>query len=335
MATIRDVAKVAHVSVGSVSRYLNGEKLKPLNQERVRTAIDQLKYKQNYIAKGLKNNRSMAIGVLINSLEDVFATSIVSSLESFVEEYGYSIILCDYQSDHQRMEKKIDFLMQRSIDGLVIFHAEQASPMLKQLNKLHIPIVAIDAPIEGVQADTVLVDNFEASRQAVLRLIQHGYQHVGIIAGQDNNYIGRERLDGYKVALKGQGLSIAEQNIWHGAYTVDDGFIGMQELLKNNSKLDAVFVINYYMTLGVIKALHQRQIRIGDEMGLIAFDHFAMNDIVTPSVTSISQPVAQMGKAAGAILVNRMTGDKDSKETETIICNSSLSVGKSDVKALA
>ena len=141
MVTIREVAKEAGVSIGTVSRFLNGYQLKKNNMTTIQRAIDKLGYEENIIAKGLKNNRSMSIGVVVNSLTDVFATSIVSSLESFLEVNNYSLLLCDYQNDHNRLAHKMEFLRTRSVDGIVVFHLEENLPILKTLQDENIAIV--------------------------------------------------------------------------------------------------------------------------------------------------------------------------------------------------
>lgn len=335
MATIRDVAKRANVSVGTVSRYLNGETLKTQNSKRIADAIQSLNYRQNIIAKGLKNNRSMSIGVLINTLSDVFATPVVSALESYVERFGYSIILCDYKQDPKRFEQKLEFLINRAIDGLVVFHSEQETPMLKRVSDMGIPIVAIDAPIKGVNVDSVLVDNAAATKRAISRLLDEGYQRIGIIAGQESNYIGRQRLLGYQEALKERGIVVNRDYIWSGDYTVASGTTGTHALMRQHPAPDALFAINYYMGLGTIKALNELHLKIGQDIGLIAFDRFALNDIFQPTITSISQPVEAMGEAAGERLMTRLHQKEGNLDLQTVVCPTSIIIGESDKKALA
>lgn len=336
MSTIRDVAKLADVSVGTVSRYLNGESLKKNNQEKIHDAIKQLDYHQNFIAKGLKNNRSLLIGVLVNSLTDVFATSIVSSIEQYVEKFGYSILVSDYHWDSERLEEKLNFLLKRSVDAIVIFHDEKPSPMLKRVNAMGIPIIAIDAPIADIESDSVLVNNRQATEILIQRLLENGFKSIGFIGGSDDNYIGRERLSGYKDALFKNGINVHDSLIWHGDYTIDAGMVGANELYMNNSNLDAIFAINYYTTLGVIKFARQKNIKIGRDIGLVAFDRFELNDFITPEITSMQQPVEEMGRAAGKLLMDHLLHSGQTMiESQTIICDTNLFVGLSDKKGVA
>lgn len=336
MSTIKDVAKLSGMSVGSVSRYLNNESLKTANEKKIQDAIQKLNYKTNVMAKGLKENKSMSIGVLINDLSDVFATSVVSALESYIEDYGYSIIVCDYRSDYERMEKKINFLLQRSIDGLVIFHAEKSTDMLHEVSKRGIPIVAIDSPIDGVDTDSVLVDNYQASKEAVQRLIDSGYRNIGLIGGQDSNYIARERQNGYIDALLDADLPIIKDNVWNGNYTIDSGYSGTESILAKGN-IDSIFAINYYMGLGSINALKQNDIKIGQNFGFISFDRFIFNEAITPDITSVEQPVENMGKVAGKLLMEKVNEKQNSKlqENQKVICSAKIFVGNSDKKTLA
>lgn len=321
MATVKDVALRAGVSLGSVSNYLNGKRLKPKTASRIKKAMDELDYHQNIIASGLKKNKSMSIGIVVNSLTDFFSMSIVSEIENYVENYGYSIIICDCREDKQRFEEKIEFLLNRSIDAIVVFHQDESSPMLEKVVEQAVPIVAIDAPIHGIQSDVVLVNNYESSREGVVDLINRGYQKIGIISGQPRNYISRERQGGYEDALREHDLPINQQYIWQGNYTIQSGVEGTTRLLTKHPEIEALFVINYYMSLGALKALRQNFSKRHVEM--LIFDHFFVNDIFYPSISSIEQPVATIGKTAGRLLIERLVKGKEGNY-ETIYCKNSL-----------
>lgn len=308
MATIREVAKEAGVSLGTVSRYLNGHQLKKANMDNIRAAIEKLGYEENIIAKGLKNNKSLSVGVVINTLTDVFATSIVTHLESYLEENNYSLILCDYQNDLKKLEQKLEFLRSRSVDGIVIFHLEEKLAVLDKFRKEGTPIIAVDAPIADFQTDTVLVDNYQASYTVVEKLAELGHKKIGIIAGSQDRFIGRERLNGYSDAMKKLGL-YEPAIIKLGDYKKESGYIKAKELLVEG-EITALYSTNYYMTLGAVQAIYEQGLIIPEDISVVGFDHFELSDILQPKLTVIEQPVQQIGETVGALLIQKIKEEK-------------------------
>lgn len=308
MTTIREVAKKSGVSIGTVSRYLNGYQLKKANMENIRRVINELGYKENIIAKGLKTNQSLSIGVLINSLTDVFATSIVSVLENYLEKNNYSLLLCDYQNDYKRLETKLEFLRSRSVDGIVVFHVEKNLPILRKFREEGIAIVAVDSPIKGLKTDTVLVDNYQASFHAVDKLYEQGHRKIGIIAGTPDRYIGSERLKGYVESMKVKNI-YSENLVVTGDYTKDGGYRAALKLLEN-TEITAIYSTNYYMTLGLVEAIFEKGKKIPKDISVIGFDHFEISDIIQPKLTVIEQPIEDMGTTIGQLILNDISGKK-------------------------
>lgn len=321
MVTIREVAKKAGVSIGTVSRYLNGHQLKKANMINVKEAIDFLGFEENIIAKGLKNNKSHSIGVLVNSLTDVFATSIVSNLENYLEENNYSLLLGDYQNDYKKLEKKLEFLRSRSVDGIVVFHLEKSLPILSKLREEGVAIVAVDSPIKGFKTDTVLVDNYQASFNAVEKLYENGHRNIGVVSGTTNRYIGAERFKGYREFMESKEI-FSESLVVNGDYTKEAGYRGALKLLENE-KLTAIYSTNYYMTLGVVQALFEKKIKIPDNISIIGFDHFELSDIIEPKLTVIEQPIKEMGLKIGELILEGIK-DKNQGQTATIEISTNL-----------
>lgn len=311
MATIRDVAKEAKVSVGTVSRYLNGFTLKEDNMKNIASAIEKLKYEENIIAKGLKNNRSLSIGVVINSLTDVFATSIVTAMESYLELNNYSIIICDYQQDIHKLNQKLEFLKTRSIDGVVVFHVEKSLPIFDEYKKAGIPIISIDCPIRDFETDSILVNNEGASYEAVNKLIEYGHKNIGVIAGSQDHYIGIERLKGYKKAMINASLPLAKEHMRTANYTKESGYVEMKNLLLCHKKVTAVYTTNYYMTLGAVQAILEANLRIPEDVSLIGFDYFELSDIFQHKLSVVKQPVEDIGIEAGKLILERIKGNRE------------------------
>lgn len=306
LATIRDVAKEAGVSLGTVSRYLNGYTLKEENMAKISAAIKKLSFKQNYIAKGLKTKKSHAIGVVVNALTDVFAASIITSLEYFLEENNYELIICDYQNDLSNLNQKLNFLNLRNIDGIVLFHVEQTLPILNKLKENGIPIIAVDTPISGFSCDTVLLDNFQASADVVKALYQKGHRKIGIISGGQQGYVGSQRLQGYVTTMKKYGL-FDRSLVAGGSHLKISSYDATRQLLENNHQITALYSTNYYMTVGAIQAINELNLKIPTDISFIGFDDYDLSQVLKPQLTVVAQPVHQMGREIGKIILKRVS----------------------------
>lgn len=314
MATIRDVAQRAGVSVGTVSRYLNGYQLRNGNAARVAHAIKELSFKPNVAAQGLKSNRSRSIGVIVNTLTDLFASSIASELENYLEHRGYSMIVCDYRDDVNKLEQKAAFLSSRKVDGIVVFHVEHSVPSLKAFSESGKPIIAVDAPIADCKTDVVIVDNREGAATAVRRLIQAGHRNIAAIAGEPSRYTSHERLQGYLDVMNDAGL-YREELVAFGDDTLESGRALMTDMLKAHPEVTAVFTSNFYMTLGAMRAARDAGRRIPGDLSIVGFDHFGLSDILDIDITAVRQPIESMGRTIGRLLVDRPTGGLDGHST--------------------
>ncbi|HBQ64591.1 MAG TPA: LacI family transcriptional regulator [Clostridiales bacterium] len=302
-----DVAKQTGLSIATVSKYINGIRVKESNAARIQQAIDELGYRVNMIARGLKTNRSMTVGVLIPSLVNLFSTSIVSAIERVLQENGYSTFICDYNSDPEMEENRFRFLMDKSVDGIIIMPTSIPETSLDRAVQSGIPLVSIDRPLEGT--DTVLVDNFLASYEATQHLIQAGHRRIGIITGPGTIYTARERYRGYMQAMKDSGIDPDPACIRQGDYELPGGHALTREILDHTEPPTALFVTNYEMTLGAVIALNEMNVSIPRDLSFIGFDNLEMAQIIKPRLTIVMQPVALIGKTAADLLLRRLSGD--------------------------
>lgn len=308
-ATIKDVAKYAGVSIATVSKYINGGRVREKNRQRIEEAIKALDFKVNELARGLKTNRTMTVGVLIPSLENIFFTSIISYMENILLQNRYSTIVCDYRNDVELEKIRFEFLIDKMVDGIIIVpHGEDIVYINKAFEK-NIPVVLIDRMIKGIECDVVLADNLNASYDAVEQLIVRGHRRIGIICGPKNIYTTQERLKGYIRVHEDYSLEIDNRLIKFGNYDVESGYNLLLELLEETPPPSAVFVTNYEMTLGAVMAVNEKNIRIPQDLSLIGFDNIQLAKIVKPSLSIITQPIQQIGETAASILLKRMKGN--------------------------
>ncbi len=310
--TIRDVAKRAQVSIGTVSRYLNGYSLREKNRIRIGEAIRELGFQENIIAKGLKNNRSMTIGVVLSSLTDLFATSVITAAEDVLAEANYSIVVCDFQSDPDILDQKLHFLKSRSVDGLILLPGSCGrSGVLQEFQDDGIPVVMVNDEMPSFSTDLVAVDNANASFRAVEWLIQQNHRDIAIINGDPDTSTGRERYKGYLEALRTYGIEPRDQWVTCGHFSNSGGYEAAKSLFSLEHLPTAVYITNYYMTFGAIIAANERKLRIPDDISVIGFDHFDLSDVIHPPLTVVEQPTDRIGKAAAHMVIRRIKGDSD------------------------
>lgn len=308
--TIKDVAKATGLSIATISKFINGGNVLDNNKVLIENAIKELGFKVNEIARGLKTNKTMTIGVLIPDLKNVFCTTIVSIIENILIQNGYSTIICDYKQNSELEKMKLDFLVNKKVDGIITipYDGSDAQGIQDLLNK-NIPVVLIDRAIKGISCDTVLVDNLNASYDSVEQLIVKGHKRIGIICGPENIFTAEERLKGYIRVHEDYSMKIDDSLIKKGDYEIESGYSLLNELIDSDTPPTAVFVTNYEMTLGAIMAVNERNIKMPDELSFIGFDNLQMAKIVKPTLSIVVQPMELIGETAANILLRRLKGD--------------------------
>lgn len=302
MSSIREVAKLANVSVGSVSRYLNGQILKEENMKKIENAIKELDYKENIIAKGLKNNQSFSIGLLMNSISSRFGAEVVSGIEQVMEQNGYSILLSGFNSEYGKIEEKIDYLMKHSVDGLIVFVTGDEWDGLEKLSSLSIPVVAINNPSLDNEFGVVTSDDRKCVRSVMEKIVSMNHKKIGIIGANDSDYVMNEKLSGVKdVEESTEGVSF---QYYYGDYSRNSGFLGARELITKG--VTALFITNFNMSVGALEYMNQQKISIGED---ILFSHYDYSDAIpfqSESRIIIETPTFEMGVESADLLLKKM-----------------------------
>ncbi len=308
-ATMKDVARKSGLSIATISKYINGGNVLEENRAVIDKAIKELGFEVNEIARGLKTNKTMTIGLLIPSLENIFFTSIVSNIESVLIKNGYSTIICDYKEDKKLEKQKLDFLVKKMVDGIITMPMGCDLEVINSVITRNIPVVLIDRALKGVECDTVLVDNLNASYNAVEQLIILGHKRIGIICGPGDIYTAQERLKGYERVHEDYDMTIDSELIKKGDYQVESGYSLLLELIKMKEPPTAVLVTNYEMTLGAVMAINESDIKVPDDISFIGFDNLQLAKVVKPPLSIVVQPVKQIGEVAANMILRRLKGD--------------------------
>lgn len=315
MTTIKEVARLAGVSPATVSKYLHGISLKPKNQIAVMNAIKELDYQINPTAQGLRTGKSKTIGVLIPNLENLFFTSIISSIERYIFKLGYSTIICDYHTDKKLEEQKLKFLVNKKVDGIILIPRFSTK---NQLMNIEVPIVLIDRKIKHMSCDSVTIDNRKASYDAISHLLEYGHQKIGILLGNLEVYTVQERLQGCRDALKACSIDLDQAFYQSGEYTIESGYKMTKALFANKPYPTAIYATNYELTLGSIIALNELNKNIPSDISFIGFDNLELSQIVRPKLTMITQPIDEIGITAAKQLINRIEMPESSHITSVL-----------------
>jgi LacI family transcriptional regulator len=312
VSTIKDVARQSGLSIATISKYINGGSVRNYNKVQIDEAISSLGYRVNSAARALKTNKTNTIGVLIPDLRDVFCTTIVSQIENILLQSGYSTIICDFNKNPAQEKEKLKFLVSKMVDGLVIIPKWLTGQDVNGLIKEGLPIICIDVLLKDCDCDTLLVDNLNAAYSAVELLITNRHKRIGIINGPEGFYTADERLRGYYRVFRDYFMSVDENLVKRGEWTLECGFNQMNELLDLPEPPTAVFVTNYTSTMGAIMAINKRNIKIPDELSFIGFDSIELANVVNPQLNIVKQPMEQIAATAADMLLDRLNGGMNS-----------------------
>jgi LacI family transcriptional regulator len=327
-ATMKDIAAKTGLGLATISKYINGGKVKEKNGIAIAQAIKELDFTVNEIARGLKTSHTKTIGVIIPEFTNIFCMSIVSVIEDILRKNGYGLIVCDCRSDAKIEAETVSFLLKKKVDGIINMPVTNDGSHLLPAKALSIPIVLIDRQIVNLECDSVLIDNVEAASNAINVFIGNGHTHIAIICGPQDIFTSQQRLFGYHQSLLQNGIMPNEAYIAYGNNTIQSGFEAMKRLVQNKNEITALFVTNYEMTLGVIIALNELGLVIPDDFSVIGFDNQELAMVVQPKLTVISQPIQEIGKEAANLLLGRLT-DKENAQPQTINLKTTLIKGDS------
>lgn len=320
MANIREIAQLAGVSVGTVSRYLNGVTVRDVNAKAIADVVNRLGYRPSIVARSLAKNESYTIGVLMANAGNVFVGSSIGRLETKLERIGYSALFIDFHNDTDVLQQKIDFLQSRQVDAIVIFLSEVEDAKLRNLTNFDCPVIVVDNPIPSDKIDSIVVDNSESSCRVISEMIKFGHNRIGIIASSQETYVGRERLSGWRRAYIEAGLPIHDEDIVTCNSTKTGGYAAARKLM-NYGAVSAIFASNYYMALGALKAMNELEVRPGVDMGFASFDDYDFSDVLYPPLTVICQPMNEIVDLIMRMVCHRLDGNTDDYGVHVLKCN--------------
>lgn len=308
MPTMKDVAKMAGVSTSTVSHVINNDRfVSDAVRAKVDAAIKTLNYAPSALARSLKLNQTHTIGMLITASSNPFYSELVRGVERSCFERGYSLVLCNTEGDEQRMNRNLETLLQKRVDGLLLLCTETHLPSPVIMSRYpSIPTVMMDwAPFEG-ESDVIQDNSLLGGETATQHLIDNGYTRIACIAGPQDKTPARLRLEGYRNAMNRAGLEIHEGYEIIGDFEFQGGFTAMNALLALEQPPHAVFTGNDAMAVGAYQALYQAGLKVPQDMAVVGYDDIELARYMTPPLTTIHQPKDELGELAVDVLIHRM-----------------------------
>lgn len=305
--TLVDVAREANVSLKTASRVLNGETgIAPSTARRVRAVMLRMGYRPNELARSLKGRRSAAIGMVVPNLADPFSASAVQAVQELARSKGHVVILTSSGGDETLEREELETLVRRQVDGLIIAPADGRRNTVDSFLAANIPVVTFDRPFTGTGIDSITITNRDAVREATEHLISHGYRRILAIGARPHLYTGAERVAGYVNTMKRAQLKKNMFLVEHESKLTQDV---IHRLIKGGrEKIEAILTLNGITTMAVLRAFRNLGVQAGRDVALISFDDFDLAEIVTPSLTVVRQPAAELGRRAAELLFTRMEG---------------------------
>ncbi|MGB9857796.1 MAG: LacI family DNA-binding transcriptional regulator [Dictyoglomaceae bacterium] len=307
--TMKDVAKRAGVSVSTVSHVINKTRyVEEETKKKVLSAIKELGYRPNIVARSLRKKSTNTIGLIVSNIANLFYPEVVRGIEDVLLEHKYNIILCNSDEDIDKEREYIEVLYSKQVDGIIITPSKSTETRknLELFISQDIPVILVDRRIAGIETDVVLADNVFGTFSATEYLINLGHKRIGIITGPLDTTTGKERLDGYLKALEKYNIPVEKDLIREGNFKRDGGYEKGKELLDLENPPTAIISSNNLMTLGLISAISERELKIPEDISIISFDDMEWFKYFSPPLTAISQPSYELGKTAGLLLIERL-----------------------------
>jgi LacI family transcriptional regulator len=317
--TIYDVAREAGVSMATVSRVVNGNpNVKPSTRKKVLEAIERLGYRPNAVARGLASKKTTTVGVIIPDISSIFFAELARGIEDIATMYKYNIILCNSDQNKEKEIHLLNTLLGKQVDGIVFMGGKITDEHVEEFKRSPVPIVLAATVDTKKEIPSVNIDYEKAVFDAVQALVEKGHKNVAMVSGPLEDPInGFLKFSGYRNALEQSNIEINEEMIYIGDYTYDSGIEAIEVFLNQENKPTAVFVGTDEMALGVIHGAQDKGYKVPEDIEVIGFDNTRLAQMVRPTLTTVVQPMYDIGAVGMRLLTKLM--NKEEVEDQTVI----------------
>ena len=327
--TIKDVAREAGVGIATVSRVINGNyPVSDAVRQRVQTAISQLNYRPDGIARSLKVQKTFLVGVVIADLSNSFFMQLVKGIEKTLSPSGYSIVIADHEENPRKEQQIIEMFLEKKVDAIITTTCQTEACYFEQLRKTNVPIIFVDRLIDGLDIDTVIEDNEANSYDLVSHLIACGHSRIGVITGDTRVHTSRSRYLGYIKALQDHGLQPDPRLTVHG-HSIEsyDAVRTMLASLSPDTWPSAIFATNNKRAESVLRACMDLGIAVPDTISVASYGNISLPWLFSLKLTHVEQDLVRIGQKTGEMVLRKLANPNSGYKEYTI--NSPIIYGNS------
>lgn len=308
MPTLNDVAKLAGVAPITVSRVINNSGyISEATRQKVEAAIAELGYVPNVLARGLRSKRTYTLALVMTDITNPFFTLIARGVEDTASKIGYTVIYCNTDEAEAEEQKYANILAQKQVDGVLLVPARSNSKSVEFFQANQIPVVVLDRFVPGVDVDIVHCDSIQGASDLTKLLIDLGHKHIVMISGPEGVSTADDRVAGYHQAMTVAGLHDYIKT-YFGHFTQEAGYELAKRALDQIPSPTAFFGGNNFISIGILKALRDLNLRVPEDVAVVGFDDLPTSLIVDPILTVAAQPAYEMGQKATELLLERISG---------------------------
>ncbi len=330
--TIHDLARKLNISASTVSRALNNNpRISQKTRDKIKAAALELGYQPNTIASNLRNRKSNTIGIVVPLINRHFFSSVISGVEDVAFAAGYNVVISQSNDDGEKEQRIVHSMFANRVDGLIISIAMKTTTFdhLKLFSMKKIPLVFFDRIVREIEADRVVVDDFNGGYKVTKHLIEQGCTRIAHLTGPLNLLTYSDRKRGYKQALADHQLEIDSDLIIVNSLTREEGVMAVQQLLGLSNPPDAIFCGNDTTALSAMLYLKEQGINVPEDIAIVGFSNEPFSEVVTPSISTIKQPGFEMGQKAAQMLIGQIENEQREEYFETVTMPTELIIRES------
>jgi LacI family transcriptional regulator len=329
VATIKEVADHAGVSVATVSRVVNKTGYVSLDlQERVQDAMRTLNYRPSALARSLRRQETQTIGILVPQLDQPFFSALVFAVEKTLFSSDYRALICSAEERRDKEDAYIEMLMRQRVDGVILVPTGQNTDNVRRLLDEGVPVVLVDRDIPNLAINRVLCNNYQGGATAIEHLVSLGHRRIGVIGGPEYSEAIIDRMSGAQAALKVAGVESDQSLLVTGSLPqFEMGYTAGLKLLDRADRPTAIFAFNDVMAIGVMHAAAELGLRLPEDLSVVGFDDIPAAAYSIPELTTVAQPIYAMGENAASLLIRHIR--ESESPVESIRLETRLVVRKS------